>query len=92
MQFILPAVRSGEEASRKSPQTRLTGPHGHGERTEADIKPDFLRAESEARRGDRAPERLQGCRGFLVCFFTGFSARTEGGSDLRDQLTIAVFY
>lgn len=48
-----------------------------------------LRAESEARRGDRAPERLQGCRGFLVCFFTGFSARTEGGSDLRDQLTIA---
>ena len=39
---VIPAVRSGEEARRRSPQTRLTRPHRDGSRTDADIKPDFL--------------------------------------------------
>lgn len=59
------------------------------ENVKNNMKKAHLRAESEARRGDRAPERLQGCRGLLVCFLTGFRTRTEGRSDLRDQLTIA---
>lgn len=41
-------MRSGEEARRRSPHTRLTCPQGDGYGTDADIKPDFLRAEDEA--------------------------------------------
>lgn len=57
---VVPAMRSGEEASRKSPQTRLTGPHGHGERTEADIKPDFLVTQQRVRGGESTHKHASG--------------------------------
>lgn len=43
---VVPAVRSGEEARRRSPQTRLIHPHGHGYGTDDDIRPDVLKTQA----------------------------------------------
>ena len=46
---VVPAASSGEEARRRSPQTRLMCPHSHGYETEPDIKPEFLKTRQRQR-------------------------------------------
>lgn len=59
---VIPAARSGEETRRRSPQTRLMRPHGHGYGNDDDIKPDFLKTqqedeESEAEKTHQQPNK-----------------------------------
>lgn len=45
---VVPAVRSGEEATRRSPHSRLMRPHG--DRSDADIKPNFLKKDTKKKK------------------------------------------